>query len=429
VLQAAPCLLSSGGADASTARVRLRNLLVGGASPLSNTIPDITFGAGRADALASIQKTLPVLKATQVTVSGNGPAGATLSASQLGFTDPDSCSLTRITWTGGCGASPGSNLSCPFGTTKVSVQASNNGVAFSAASDLQITVTSFSVGATPGTATVSAGQTASYTATVNAHGGEFSAPVTLACTNLPAGTSCTFNPPAVTPGTGSSSSTVTVTTTARSSSLAVVEPTMLIFGTMGLLAALLRAGGARTEAAPVGVASALASCAVFCIVAQSACGGGGSSTSSSTASASSAGTPAIALTPSSVSFGAQPVQTTSAPRTVSVTNSGTAALTIGGILASGDFGQTNNCPSSLSGGAGCSIVLTFTPTTAGARAGTLTITDNAAGSPHSVAISGTGQAVNAGGVPGTTPPGSYVIGITGQSASLVQSSSVTLVVK
>jgi hypothetical protein len=148
VLQAAPCLLTSGSVDAATARVRLRNLLVSGALPLSSAVPDNTFGAGRADALASIQNTLPVLRTTQVTVSGNTAFGASLSASQLGFSDPNSCSLTRMSWTGGCGTSPGSSLNCPFGTTNVRVQASNNGVAFSQLADLQITVTRPSVGAT-----------------------------------------------------------------------------------------------------------------------------------------------------------------------------------------------------------------------------------------------------------------------------------------
>ena len=39
---------------------------------------------------------------------------------------------------------------------------------------------------------------------------------------------------------------------------------------------------------------------------------------------------------------------------------------------------------------GCTINITFTPTATGNRTGTLTINDNAAGSPHTVALSGTG---------------------------------------
>ena len=435
LLQAAPCLLTSGGADAATARVRLRSLVVSGALQLSGTVADNTFGAGRADALASVQRTLPALNAAQVTVNGNTALGASLSASQLGFSDPDQCSVTRMSWTGGCGASPGSNLNCPFGATKVSVQASNNGVAFSPASDLQITVTNFSVAAGPGASTVTAGQAATYSATVNAQGGPFTVPVTLVCANLPAGTSCAFNPPAVTPGSGSSTSTLTITTTARSSSLKsgslnVTEPPLLTIGLFAVLATLVWAPLGGNRPARHTALVLVVSFVLVCVIGQAGCGGGSkSSSSSSSSSATSSSSPAISIAPSSVAFAAQTVQTTGAPQTVSVTNSGTAALSIGGITAGGDFAQSNNCPSSLASSASCSIAVTFTPTAAGARAGTLTVSDNAAGNPHSVALSGTGQAPNSSPVSGPTPPGSYLIGVTGQSGSLVQSATVSIVVQ
>ena len=424
LLQAAPCLLTSGSVDASAARQRLRNVLLSGAVPLSSAVPDDTSGAGRADALASVQRTLPVLSAAQVTVNGNTAAGASLSASQIGFSDPDQCSLTSMSWTGGCGASPGSNLNCPFGTTKVSVRASNNGVAFSPAADLQVTVTNFSMAATPASTAVASGQSATFAATVNAQSGAFTAPVSLACTNLPAGTNCTFNPPAVTPGAGSASSTLTITTTARTSFSGMSgwnAPTLSAL----LMLAMLTLVAAGTGKSRRGLATASIVLAAYVTV-QSGCGGGTASTSSSTSSG--AATPSITVTPSTVSFGAQTVQTTSAPQTVSVTSSGTMAVAIAGISTTGDFAQTNTCPSSLAGGAGCSIALTFTPTAAGARSGTLTIADNAAGGPHTIALGGTGQAGSAGAA-GATPAGTYVIGITGQAGSLVQSTSVGLVVR
>jgi hypothetical protein len=427
LLQAAPCLLSSGGVDASTARIRLRNLLIGGALPLSSAVPDNTFGAGRADALASIQKTLPVLGAARVTVSGNTATGASLSASQVGFSDPDQCALTRMSWTGGCGTSPGSALNCPFGNTSLSVRASNNGVTFSPASDLQITVTNFSMTATPGNVTVASGQTAAFSATVNAQGGAFTAPVALACTNLPAGTSCTFNPPSVTPGAGSSSSTVTITTTARTSLSGVAGgniPMLCAF----LVVAMLTLAAADPGESRRRLATALLVMFAVCLTVQSGCGGTTSSSSSTSTSSNSPAAPSIAIAPSTVSFGAQTVQTTSAPQTVTVTNSGTPALAIAGISITGDFAQTNTCPSSLASGGGCAIALTFTPAAAGSRSGSLTIADNGAGSPHTVALSGTGQAANSG-ASGVTPAGTYVIGITGQAGSLARSTSVTLVVQ
>jgi len=86
---------------------------------------------------------------------------------------------------------------------------------------------------------------------------------------------------------------------------------------------------------------------------------------------------------------------TSAGKTVTITNSGTATLNIGSIATSGDFAQvtsTKPCGSTLAAGASCKIKVTFTPTQLGARTGAITITDNAANSPQSVPLSGTGVA-------------------------------------
>jgi outer membrane protein assembly factor BamB len=101
--------------------------------------------------------------------------------------------------------------------------------------------------------------------------------------------------------------------------------------------------------------------------------------------------PALRRSPRSLPFGSQQVGTTSAAQTSTVTNVGNATLSISSIAASGDFAQTNDCgavPVMLAPGASCHISVTFTPTTFGARAGAVTITDNATGSPHIIALSG-----------------------------------------
>src|SRR5205814_4734295 len=100
--------------------------------------------------------------------------------------------------------------------------------------------------------------------------------------------------------------------------------------------------------------------------------------------------PLVGLSAASLDFGAQIVGTKT-PKSVTVTNTGNAALAITGIAASGDFTQTNTCGTSVAGGANCTIAVTFAPTAGGARSGTLTIADNAPGSPQTVAISGAGQ--------------------------------------
>ena len=99
---------------------------------------------------------------------------------------------------------------------------------------------------------------------------------------------------------------------------------------------------------------------------------------------------AVSLNTSSLSFGPQLVATTSAAQTVTLTNTGSASLSISSIATSQPFAETNNCPASLAGGASCTISVTFTPQASGAVNGAVTINDSAAGSPHTVSLSGNG---------------------------------------
>jgi hypothetical protein len=96
------------------------------------------------------------------------------------------------------------------------------------------------------------------------------------------------------------------------------------------------------------------------------------------------------LSETSLVFAAQKVGTSSKPQTVEITSDGNPLL-IGNIRASGDFSETENCPASLALGKSCKIQVTFKPTQKGARTGTLTINNNDANSPHTVALSGTGD--------------------------------------
>lgn len=98
--------------------------------------------------------------------------------------------------------------------------------------------------------------------------------------------------------------------------------------------------------------------------------------------------PTVSLSATQLTFGPQPIRTTSG-QNVTLTNSGSAPLSIFGIAAAAPFLQSNNCPASLVGGASCTIDVTFTSDSPGTTTGSLTITDNASGSPHSVALSGT----------------------------------------
>jgi hypothetical protein len=91
-----------------------------------------------------------------------------------------------------------------------------------------------------------------------------------------------------------------------------------------------------------------------------------------------------------LTFASQPLATTSAPQIVTLTNTGNVPLTISSIVTSGDYAQTNTCGTSVAAMTSCAITVTFTPTVRGARSGAVTIVDDAPGSPHTVALSGTG---------------------------------------
>jgi hypothetical protein len=101
--------------------------------------------------------------------------------------------------------------------------------------------------------------------------------------------------------------------------------------------------------------------------------------------------PVLVLSPPSLTFAQQAVGTTSAVQKVRLTDGGTKPLSITSIIAGGDFAQTNDCPGTVAPAAFCTFNVTFTPTAAGRRTGAVTITDNAAGSPHKLLLTGTGS--------------------------------------
>jgi YVTN family beta-propeller protein len=111
--------------------------------------------------------------------------------------------------------------------------------------------------------------------------------------------------------------------------------------------------------------------------------------------------PTSTLSTANLSFPTTYVAVQAAAQNVTVSNTGTAALSIssiviGGGTNSGDFSQTNTCGTSLAAGANCAISVAFTPSSTGSRTASLTILDDAAGSPQTVALSGAGISVSLG---------------------------------
>jgi hypothetical protein len=102
--------------------------------------------------------------------------------------------------------------------------------------------------------------------------------------------------------------------------------------------------------------------------------------------------PLAGTAPGGLSFPQQGINSTSPAQSVTLSNSGNAALavssiTIGGSNA-GDYAQSNNCGTSVGANATCQINVTFTPTALATRNAILSISDNAPGSPQTVNLTG-----------------------------------------
>ncbi|MGB8012598.1 MAG: choice-of-anchor D domain-containing protein [Terriglobales bacterium] len=109
-----------------------------------------------------------------------------------------------------------------------------------------------------------------------------------------------------------------------------------------------------------------------------------------------AAAPAVTLAPTSLTWGKVLVGNKVGPKTITLTNSGNATLDIDSIVPSGDFALApvavkKACGSTLAAGASCLIKVTFTPAQTGLTTGDITITDNAANSPQTLPLSGTGK--------------------------------------
>jgi len=113
----------------------------------------------------------------------------------------------------------------------------------------------------------------------------------------------------------------------------------------------------------------------------------------------------LTMNPASIVFPSTVEGTSSNPVVLTLTNTGGAPLHITSTVIGGsnvpDFSfAPTNCLGALNAGASCTLSVTFTPLATGIRTATWTVTDDAAGSPQVVSISGTGvSAVQIGAAP------------------------------
>ncbi|WP_161784324.1 choice-of-anchor D domain-containing protein [Aquabacterium sp. NJ1] len=108
--------------------------------------------------------------------------------------------------------------------------------------------------------------------------------------------------------------------------------------------------------------------------------------------------PSASVSTKNLSFGSIVVGASAASQSVTVSNGGTANLSFSAIATgTSEFpitGGTCTTAATVAPGASCTVGIGFKPTAAGARSGSLTITNNGSGSPLAVALSGTGIAAN-----------------------------------
>jgi hypothetical protein len=103
----------------------------------------------------------------------------------------------------------------------------------------------------------------------------------------------------------------------------------------------------------------------------------------------------VTFAPASLTFASQSLGTTSAAKTITLTNNQASTLTLTGIAASGQFsaapGGTKPCGSTVNADSKCTFEVTFTPAQTGTIPGAVTVTHSAFGSPQNIKLSGTGH--------------------------------------
>jgi hypothetical protein len=94
---------------------------------------------------------------------------------------------------------------------------------------------------------------------------------------------------------------------------------------------------------------------------------------------------------SPLAFGAQRVNTTSKPKIVSLTNTGSKPISFNSMRVTGAFRARDTCGGTIAAGAVCRVDVTFTPSKPGHERGGITIVDSASSKPQYIELSGVGK--------------------------------------
>ena len=234
----------------------------------------------------------------------------------------------------------------PPGTTTVTITGTSGALTHTTTVSLSVIAPDFSLSANPSSLAITQGHTGTSTITIAPING-FSGAVNLSTGSLPSGVTAAFNP---NPATSTSTLTFTVASNATTGTTNVT-----VNGTSGSLAHSTSIS--LTINPPVGT---------------------------------------ISVTPASANFSKIIVGQSSAAKTFTATNSGTANVTFTSVtVGTANFKVTSStCTGTLAPTKKCTVQVEFTPTQGGALTDKLTFADTASNNPQTVALSGTGQALS-----------------------------------
>ncbi len=326
-----------------------------------------------------------------VTLSGTGTAPVTLSASSLSFSTTavgSTSSAKSVTLTNNQSGSLTFSAIATSGPFGISSNTCGASVAAGATCTVGVTFTPTASGAATGalTFTDSAGNSPQ-TVALSGTGSSSSAPVTLSATSLNLGTVAV----------GNTSAAVTVTLTNHQSTAL----SSLSVGISGPFAIAGNTCGTSVAAA--------ANCTVQVTFTPTATGAASgtltftdnASNSPQKVSLSGSGSAAVTLSATTLNFGVVALGSSSASQSVTVTNASAGAVGVTSIGATGDYATTTTCGSSIASGGNCSVSVTFTPSVAGTRAGSLTIALSTGA--QTVSLTGMGSSSSATGVLSFSP--------------------------
>lgn len=128
------------------------------------------------------------------------------------------------------------------------------------------------------------------------------------------------------------------------------------------------------------------------------------------------GVPIVSLNPGALNLTSPKVGTAGPAETVVLRNTGLDTLNISGLTIVGpnsaDFSETHDCASTVGAGNSCNVNVTYTASTANPESASLQFTDNAAGSPQTVPLTGVVSAFGLAVAPGASPSATISAGQT-----------------